>query len=131
MTLRYLPLSNAESVQYYTGHTATSDTAPRQSQVLYEGYTASEHRSHIIIQHRQRSLAQQRATFSPAKTIATTRAPNRPSTRTPCKAQLTLQEQAELPCWLGSHDFALGGVGSITSRPLVMKVLLLHLVGLT
>ena len=112
--------------------------------MFYEGYTASEHRSHIIIQHRQRSLAQQRATFSQAKTIATTRAPNRPSTRTPCKAQLTLQEtrtpckaqltlqeQAELPCLLGSHDFALGVVGSITSRPLVMKVLLLHLVGLT
>ena len=58
-----------------TPGTATNDTAPRQSQVLYEGYTASEHRSHIIIQHRQRSLAQQRATFSPAKTIATTRAP--------------------------------------------------------
>ena len=67
-----------------TPGTATNDTAPRQSQVLYEGYTASEHRSHITIQHRQRSLAQQRATFSPAKTIATTRAPNRPSTRTPC-----------------------------------------------
>ena len=92
-----------------TPGTATNNTAPRQSQVLYEGYTASEHRSHIIIQHRQRSLAQQRATFSPAKTIATTRAPNRPSTRTPCKAQLTHQELAELPCWLGSHDFALGG----------------------
>ena len=135
MTLRYLPVSNAESVQYYTGHTATNNTAPRQSQVLYEGYTASEHRSHITIQHRQRSLAQQRATFSPAKTIARTRAPNRPSTRTPRKAQLTLmltlQELAGLPCWLGGHAIASGGGGSITSRPLVIKVLLLHLVGLT
>jgi hypothetical protein len=131
VTLCYLPVSNAESVQHYTGHSNERHSSKAVTSALRGLHSVRAQKSHHQIQHRQRSLAQQRATFSPAKTIATTRAPNRPSTHTPCKAQLTLQELAELPCWLGSHDFALGGVGSITSRPLVIKVLLLHLVGLT
>ena len=61
MTLRYLPVSNAESVQYYTGHSNErhSSKAVRvtSAHVLYEGYTASEHTrtevtSVITIQHR-------------------------------------------------------------------------------
>ena len=58
MTLRYLPVSNAESVQYYTGHSNERHSSKGQSQVLYEaeGYTASEHRSHITIQHRDKDL---------------------------------------------------------------------------
>jgi hypothetical protein len=117
MTLRYLPVSSAESVQYYTGH-SNEQHSSKQSQVLYEGYSASEHRSHItiqLLQHRQMSLAQQRATISPATTIATSRAPNHPSTRTPCKDQLTLQKLAELPHagWAATLSFASGGVAAL------------------
>jgi hypothetical protein len=72
-----------------TPGTATNDTAPRQSQVLSLRATRATQRPSTEVTSPSSTdkdlLAQQRATFSPAKTIATTRAPNRPSTRTPCK----------------------------------------------
>ena len=131
MTLRYLPVSNGESVQYYTGHSNERHSSKAVTSALRGLHSVRAQKSHHHPAQTKISCTAEGDVFTSKDDSNNPRAQPTIDTHALQGPQLTLQELAELPCWLGSHDFALGGVGSITSRPLLIKVLLLHLVGLT
>ena len=133
MTLRYLlPVSNAESVQYYTGHSNERHSSKAVTSALRGLHSVRAQKSHHHPAQTKIACTAEGDVFTSKDDSNNPRAQPTIDTHALQGPAHALQELAELPCWLGSHDFALwGGVGSIISRPFVIKVLLLHLVGLT
>ena len=103
--------------------------ARKQPQTLREGPTWADRTHQLAIHCSPPTRARQGRPFRPANTQATSRAPARRSTRTPCKGQLTRRESTQLLRALSGRAFAPAVPSDDARRSPATKVRLVHLDG--
>ena len=108
---------------------ATNEQLAGRSHTLHEGPTRADRKHHLAMHCSPLSRAQPGRPFRPANMNAASRAPTRRSTRTPCTAQLTRRELAQLPRALEGPAFAPAEPSDDTRRSPATKVRLVHLDG--
>jgi hypothetical protein len=103
--------------------------ARKQPHTLHEGPTWADRTHHLAMQSSPPSRAQPGRPFRLANTNTTSRVPPRRSTRTPCMAQLTRRELAQLLRALDGRAFAPSVPSDDVRRSHTKKVSLVHLDG--